>query len=59
MAAVLHIKPVLLIQGGKLDAYNIVRGMPQAKKTLLDALRHDLATRFAGIFLRYVVKPVV
>ena len=49
MAAVLHIKPVLQIQGGKLDAYKKVRGMLQAKKTLLDALRHDLATRFAGM----------
>ena len=49
MAAVLHIKPVLQIQGGKLDAYKKVRGMLQAKKALLDALRHDLATRFAGM----------
>ena len=49
MAAVLHIKPVLQIQGGKLDAYKKVRGMLQAKKTLVDALRHDLATRFAGM----------
>ena len=49
MAAVLHIKPVLQIQGGKLDAYKKVRGMGQGKKTLLDALRHDLTTRFAGM----------
>ena len=49
MAAVLHIKPVLQIQGGKLDAYKKVRGMLQAKKTLLEALRHDLATRFSGM----------
>lgn len=49
MAAVLHIKPVLQIQGGKLDAYKKVRGMLQAKKILLGALRHDLATRFSGM----------
>lgn len=49
MAAILHIKPVLQIQGGKLDAYKKVRGMLQAKKTLIEALRHDLATRFAGM----------
>lgn len=48
MAAVLHIKPVLQIQGGKLDAYKKVRGMAQAKKTLLNALSHDLSTRFSG-----------
>lgn len=49
MAAVLHIKPVLQIQGGKLDAYKKVRGMLQAKKTLISALSHDLSTRFAGM----------
>ena len=49
IGTVLNLKPVLQIQGGKLDAYKKVRGMLQAKKTLLDALRHDLATRFAGM----------
>lgn len=49
MAAVLHIKPVLQIQGGKLDAYKKVRGMVQGKKTLIEALRYDLANRFAGM----------
>ncbi len=48
MASILHIKPVLQIQGGKLDAYKKVRGMRQAKKTLIEALRQDLTTRFAG-----------
>lgn len=49
MAAVLHIKPVLQIQGDKLDAYKKVRGMGHAKKVLIEALRHDLATRFQGM----------
>ena len=49
IGTVLNIKPVLQIQGGKLDAYKKVRGMLQAKKTLLEALRHDLATRFSGM----------
>lgn len=49
MAAVLHIKPVLQIQGGKLDAYRKVRGMVQAKKVLIEALKKDLATRFNGM----------
>ena len=48
MAAVLHIKPILLIQEGKLDAYKKVRGMAHAQKALIDALRQDLSTRFAG-----------
>ena len=49
MATILHIKPVLQIQGGKLDAYRKVRGMLHAKKTMIAALRHDLATRFSGM----------
>ena len=49
MATILHIKPVLQIQGGKLDAYRKVRGMLHAKKTMIEALRHDLATRFSGM----------
>ena len=52
MAAVLHIKPILLIQEGKLDAYRKVRGMAHAQKDLIDALRQDLATRFAGMKMK-------
>ena len=48
MAAVLQIKPVLQIQGGKLDAYQKARGLTQAKKLLLTAMAKDLADRFAG-----------
>ena len=47
-ATVLNIKPVLQIQGEKLDAYAKVRGKKQAKKTMLDALEKDLNGRFAG-----------
>lgn len=49
MASILSIKPVLQIQGGKLDAYKKVRGMGHAKEALLDALRKDLDTRFQGM----------
>lgn len=35
MAAVLHIKPVLQIQGGKLDAYKKVRGNAPGQKDLV------------------------
>lgn len=44
----LNIKPVLQIQGDKLDAFAKVRGLKQAKKTMLDALEKDLTERFAG-----------
>ena len=48
LATLLGLKPVLQIQGGKLDAYAKVRGMANAEKTMLQALEKDLQTRFAG-----------
>ena len=48
MATVLNLKPVLQIQGEKLDAFKKARGMQQAKQILLDAIRRDLEVRFAG-----------
>ena len=48
IATVLNIKPVLQIQGGKLDTYKKVRGLHAAQHTMLDAAAKDLETRFAG-----------
>ncbi len=48
IGTVLGIKPVLEIQGGKLDAFAKVRGMKAAKKTMLDAMEKDVNERFAG-----------
>ena len=48
IGSVLNIKPVLQIQGGKLDAYKKVRGMKQATKALFEGIKSDLETRFAG-----------
>ncbi len=48
IGTVLGIKPVLEIQGGKLDAFAKVRGMKTAKKTMLDAMEADITKRFAG-----------
>lgn len=47
IGTVLNLKPVLQIQGEKLDAYAKVRGQKQAKKTMLDAMRKDFEGRFA------------
>ena len=47
IGTVLNLKPVLQIQGGKLDAYAKVRGKKQAKKAMLKAIQGDLDTRFA------------
>ena len=44
----LNIKPVLQIQGEKLDAFAKVRGFKAAKKTMLEAIKKDKEIRFAG-----------
>lgn len=48
-ATVLNLKPVLTIQGDKLDTHAKVRGMRQAEEKMLEALRADRETRFAGV----------
>lgn len=48
IGTVLNLKPVLQIQGEKLDAYAKVRGWKQAKKTMLDAIEKDMLHRFGN-----------
>lgn len=48
IGTVLNLKPVLQIQGEKLDAFAKVRGWKQAKKTMLDAMEKDLLHRFGS-----------
>ncbi len=48
IGTVLNLKPVLQIQGEKLDSYAKVRGWKAAKKAMLDAAAKDLAGRFQG-----------
>ncbi len=46
----LNIKPVLTIQGEKIDPYSVVRGsMKRAEEKMLDALKDDIAKRFSNI----------
>ncbi len=49
IATVVNLKPVLTIQGEKLDSYAKVRGMKQAERRMLEATLHDRKTRFAHI----------
>ena len=49
VANVLNIKPVLTIQGEKLDAYSKVRSMKQAENRMLQAIQNDIDTRFKDI----------
>ena len=46
IGTVLRIKPVLQIQGEKLDAYAKVRGKKQAKRIMMKAMQEDWNTRF-------------
>lgn len=46
IATVMNLKPVLQIQGGKLDAYAKCRGTKSAKETMLTAMHNDFDGRF-------------
>jgi len=48
IGTLLKIKPVLQIQGGKLDAFAKARTKKQAKKIMLDAIIKDMKTRFGS-----------
>lgn len=47
LGTILNLKPVLQIQGEKLDAFAKARGKLKAKKIMLEAVHKDLENRFA------------
>ena len=49
LATVLNLKPVLTIQGDKLDAFAKVRGMKLAESKMIEAIRHDREARFKDV----------
>ena len=49
IGTVLNIKPVLQIQGGRIDAFAKVRGSQQARERMLEALAADITGRFADM----------
>lgn len=49
LGTVLNLKPVLQIQGEKLDAFSKVRGWKATKRTMLKAIEKDLNDRFADV----------
>ncbi|MCL2051769.1 MAG: DegV family protein [Lachnospiraceae bacterium] len=48
LGTVLKIKPVLQIQGDKLDAFAKARTAGQGKTTMINAIRNDMVNRFGG-----------
>ena len=49
LGTVLNLKPVLQIQGDKLDAFSKVRGWKATKRTMLKAIEKDLEERFSEV----------
>ena len=52
IGTLLKIKPVLQIQGAKLDQFAKVRKIADAKTTMINAIRHDMETRFKDLRAR-------
>lgn len=48
LGTILRLKPVLQIQGDKLDAFAKARTSSQGKSIMLNAIRNDMETRFGG-----------
>lgn len=49
LGTILNIKPILSIQGEKIDAFEKVRGMKLCEKKMIEALQDDITKRFADI----------
>ena len=49
LAGLLNLKPVLQIQGDKLDSYAKTRGMQSAEEKMISALKKDIENRFRDI----------
>ncbi len=49
LGTLLRLKPVLQIQGDKLDAFAKARTVNQAKSIMINAIRNDIENRFGGV----------
>ena len=54
-ATVLNLKPVLTIQGDKLDTYKKARGMRAAQSIMIEAIKEELQTRFGEVPPEYLI----
>ena len=55
LGSVLNIKPILTIQGGKLDAFAKTRGIKKCKQKMVEALKNDRETRFKDTDDRHIL----
>lgn len=56
VGTMLRLKPVLTIQGDKLDSYAKTRGMKSAFRTMLQAVKDDISSRFSHLDQQGVLK---
>ena len=56
LGTILKLKPVLTIQGDKLDSYAKARGMKSAFRVMLEAIKSDIASRFSHLREQGVLK---
>lgn len=49
LGGALHIKPILRIDGGKLDAYQKAIGLKKAREALKQAIKNDLENKFKDV----------
>lgn len=56
IGTVLKLKPILTIQGDKLDSFAKTRGMKSAFNTMLDAVKRDIASRFSHLKEQQLLK---
>lgn len=50
IGTILNLKPVLQINGEKLDAFSKARGIKQGKRIMMDAIQKDLEGKYAGYY---------
>jgi len=55
LGTMLKLKPVLQIQGEKLDSFAKVRTMNAAKRTMIDAIHNDINNRFSDCKVRLAI----
>ena len=49
LGTILNIKPILSVQGGRIDAVDKVRGIKTCEKKMIEAIQNDIAGRFANV----------
>lgn len=59
LGTILNIKPILTIQGDKLDAFAKVRGIKKCESKMIEAITEDLQVRFKDVDRKYITMAAV